>query len=85
MASAVYVLCAVMSILCSVLLFRGYSSSRNRLLLWSACCFAGLALNNLLLLIDLVMIRDVDLALLRAFTAIGSLAVLLFGLVWESK
>ncbi len=85
MAKAVYLLCAAMSILCSALLFRGFAVDRSRLLLWSGVCFAGLALNNVLLVFDLVMVPQIDLAVIRTLTAAGALAVLLFGLVWELK
>ena len=85
MASAVYLLCAIMSVVCSVLLFRGFWTSGSRLLAWSAWGFAGLAVNNVLLFLDLVVIPDVNLALVRASLAAASLGVLLFGLVWESK
>ena len=85
MASLVYILCAVTSAGCVVLLIRGYRRRRNRLLLWSSVCFAGLFLNNLLLLIDLVLAPSVDLSAWRGFTGLGALLVLLFGLVWDSK
>ena len=40
------------SLACMVLLFRGYASSRVRLLLWSALCFVFLSANNLLLVLS---------------------------------
>jgi hypothetical protein len=49
----VYLLCAATSIVCAILLIRGYRRARERLLLWSGACFIGLALNNVLLVIDL--------------------------------
>jgi hypothetical protein len=85
MAEAVYVLCALASIACAALLLRGYLASRTRLLFWSSLCFFGLALNNVLLFVDLVLIRDVDLTLARAGTALVALMVLVFGLIWESR
>ena len=85
MARAVYLLCAIMSIACSALLFRGFRVGRNRLLLWSGICFAGLALNNVLLIVDLIVVPQVDLSLLRGLTAVAAMAVLLYGLVWESR
>ena len=85
MASLVYALCAATSAGCAVLLIRGYSRQRNRLLLWSSVCFGGLFLNNLLLFIDLVLAPSVDLSAWRGFTGLGALLVLLFGLVWDSK
>lgn len=85
MAEAVYVLCAATSIVCAVLLFRGYRDTRTALLFWSSLCFAGLAINNVLLLIDRFVVPDTDLSLLRNALALAAIVVLLFGLVWESK
>ena len=85
MAELVYVLCAATSIACAVLLLRGYQRSRTRLLFWSGLCFAGLALNNVVLLIDLVIIPSVDLSLVRSGTALIAMLILLFGLVWEAR
>ena len=54
MIQLVYVLCALTSIACAVLLLRGYFRTRVRLLLWSGLCFVGLALNNALLVYGLI-------------------------------
>ena len=85
MAEAVYVLCALTSIICAVLLFRGFRKSGTRLLFWSAWSFVGLALNNLLLFVDLIIVPTIDLGILRAATALIGLMVLVFGLIWESR
>ncbi len=81
---AVYVLCAVTSALCATLLIRSYRRTRVRLLLWSGVCFVGLALNNLLLCIDLLVMPSVDLSLWRAGVALCGMMALLAGLVLES-
>lgn len=83
-AETVYILCAATSLACALLLFDGHRRSGLALLFWSGLCFAGLAVNNLLLFVDLVVVPSVDLSLWRAGTALGSLAVLIYGLVWES-
>lgn len=83
LANLIYILCALTSILCTVLLVRGYRQSRVRLLFWSACCFAGLALNNIMLIIDL-RAPAVDLQIWRTVPAIIGVALLVYGLVWES-
>jgi uncharacterized protein DUF5985 len=83
MAELTYVLCAATSILCAVLLLRGYLRSRSRLLLWSTLCFVGLAINNILLLLDLVVLPDLDLRLVRSGSALISIALLVIGLIWE--
>lgn len=85
MAEAVYILCALASMTCSALLLRTYLRSRARLLLWSSLCFIGLALNNILLFLDLVIVPDTDLSILRGLVALASVALLNFGLIWESK
>jgi hypothetical protein len=85
MATLVYALCALTSLACAVLLLRGYASSRVRLLLWSGLCFAGLALNNILLLVDKRLVPTVDLSLWRSVPAVVGVALLLYGLVWETR
>ena len=85
MATLVYALCALTSLACAVMLLRGYLASRARLLLWSGLCFTGLALNNILLLIDKRMVPAMDLSLWRTFPALAGIALLLYGLVWETR
>jgi hypothetical protein len=86
MAEAVYVLCAITSALCAVLLLRSHRRSRTRLLLWTSLSFVGLALNNLLLVIDLVLLpASIDLSLIRSMTATLAGVVLVFGLIWEAR
>ena len=70
MVETVYILCALASIVCMVLLWRGYRQSRARLLLWSSLCFIGLAGNNVLLLIDLYAVPSISLAVARSATAL---------------
>ncbi len=85
MAEAVYLLCALTSLLCAVLLVRSYRAQRSRLLLWSTLCFAGLAINNILLLVDLVLVPEIDLSLVRTGTAVSAVVLLLIGLIWEDR
>jgi hypothetical protein len=85
MATLVYALCALTSLACAVLLLRGYASTRVRLLLWSGLCFAGLALNNILLLVDKRLVPAMDLSLWRTLPAVAGVALLLYGLVWETR
>ncbi len=84
LADAIYILCALTSILCTVLLVRGYRQSRARLLFWSALCFVGLALNNIMLIVDVRMLTHVDLQIWRAVPAVIGVLLLVFGLVWET-
>lgn len=82
-AEAIYVLCAGTSSVAAWLLWRRYLRSRTRLLLWSSIGFVGLAVNNVLVYIDLVIVPANDLAVARTFAAAVGLVVLLFGLIWE--
>lgn len=84
MATAVYALCALTSIACAVLLVRAWTRGREPLLLWSGVCFAGLAANNVLLLVDLSVITDIDLRWARSVTALIGVLALIYGLVWKS-
>ncbi|HEY7509169.1 MAG TPA: DUF5985 family protein [Vicinamibacteria bacterium] len=85
MLHAIYILCAVTSLLCAALLLRAWSRTRARLLLWSAVCFAGLLAENLLLLVDVWVVPDISLVVLRRAAALGGVLALLFGLVWEAR
>jgi hypothetical protein len=84
MAEAVYLMCALTSLACAALLVRSYLANRTQLLLWSSLCFVGLALNNVLLFVDLVvLVSEVDLSLWRSGIALVSLLILVFGLIWN--
>lgn len=85
MATLVYVLCALTSTACAVLLLRGYARSRFRLLLWSGLCFAGLALNNVLLVVDKRVVPEMDLSVWRTLPALAGIALLLYGFVWDTR
>lgn len=85
MATVVYALCALTSLACAVLLLRGYASSRVRLLLWSGLCFAGLAVNNILLFVDMRIVPEVDLSVWRSIPAVIGVGLLLYGLVWDAQ
>lgn len=84
MAEAVYLMCALTSLFCAVLLIRSFRRQRSRLLLWSSLCFVGLAANNALLVVDLMILPALDLSALRATVAAVAMMMLLIGLIWES-
>lgn len=84
MAEATYLLCAITSVVCAVLLIRGYVRTKGRLLLWTACCFTGLAINNIFLVLDAAN-PSVDLSLHRTLPAFVGMVLLVYGLVWESR
>lgn len=81
--AAVYILCFLTSAACAWLLGRSYRSGRTRLLLWSSVCFVFLALNNLALVLDRVVLPNYDLRLARLLLALLAVLSLVWGLVWE--
>ncbi|HEY9217310.1 MAG TPA: DUF5985 family protein [Phenylobacterium sp.] len=83
--AAVYILCLATSVLCAGLLLRAYFASRSKLLLWTALSFVFLALNNLFLVGDLVVLPNVDLWPMRQAAALAAIGVLLYGFIWESE
>ena len=83
MATAVYILSALISLACAVLLLRSFAEARTALLLWAAVCFLGLTLNNTLLFVDKIVVTDADLSLWRTIPALAGMLALVFGLLWE--
>jgi Family of unknown function (DUF5985) len=85
MATVIYTLDALTALLCTMLLLRGYLGSRYRLLLWSGLCFAGLTFNNILLVLDKIILPAIDLSPWRAAVALTAMAILLYGMIWDSE
>ncbi|HEX2218467.1 MAG TPA: DUF5985 family protein [Gemmatimonadales bacterium] len=86
MAAAVYVLCALTSLACAVLLLRAYRDRAVRLLLWSGLAFVGFAVGNAMLVVDRVVTGPgVDLSIWRSLPVLAGLAVLIYGLVWDTR
>ena len=84
--SMLYALAGVTSLACMVLLFRAYAATGMRLLLWSALCFVGLSVNNVLLVFDLVVFpTQVDLRPWRLLAALAGLLFLLYAFIWEAE
>lgn len=83
MAELVYVLCALASMFCASLLIRNYLRTRHRLSLWAALCFSGLAVNNVVLFVDLVVAPEIDLSTIRGGVALVAMVLLVYGLVTE--
>lgn len=84
MGIIVYSLCALSSLACAVLLLRGYAQSRARLLLWSGLCFVCFFLNNAILIVDVRLLPNNDLSVVRTIPALVGIALLIYGLVWDS-
>lgn len=85
LAALIYLLCAFTALLCAVLLFSAWRRDGYRLLFWSGLCFAGLTLNNVLLVVDKLVVPEMDLSPLRSAVALAALSLLLFGLIWDAR
>ncbi len=83
MKSIAYILCALVSLLCAVMLLRGYFRGRHRLLLWSGLCFAGLTVANALVFFDLVVFPQINLYPARLVVSAISVLILFLGMIWE--
>lgn len=79
----VYLLCFATSAACAWLLMRSYRISGARLLLWSGLCFLFLAANNLVVVLDLLILRDLDMRMPRLLLSLAAVSILLFGFVWD--
>lgn len=91
MGKVIYLLCAVTSFACAAMLVRGWFRSRARLLLWAGLCFAMLTVNNALLFVDYAVYPDDTLVFLkltvptwRGIAGSTGLAMMLWGLIWDS-
>ena len=85
LAGLVYTLCAITSLLCAVLLWRGYVKSRSRVLFWSGLCFSGLMISNAVLVLDKLVYTEIDLLPVRLWITVVSLLALLFGLIYANE
>jgi hypothetical protein len=65
-------------------LFRSYRDNRARLLFWSTFCFVMLAANNIVLFVDLIVVPDVNLSVVRGVLALIGLGGL-YALIWETR
>lgn len=81
--TAVYALCFLTGATCALLLMRSYARTSMRLLMWSALCFGFLAANSFVVIVDLLIIPDMDLTLVRNALSLGGISVLLFGFIWD--
>jgi hypothetical protein len=80
-----YGLAMMTSLACAILLMRGYSRRGGRLLMWSAVCFVGLTINNVVLFVDLVIFPDIDLRLARLVPALIGMSFLLYGFICDAE
>jgi hypothetical protein len=84
-AAILYSLCALIALFCAVMLLRSFKRTGYELLRWSSYCFFGFTVNNVLLFMDRVVFPDVDMHLWRLLTALISVGLLVYGLVFKSE
>jgi hypothetical protein len=85
LSALVYLLCFLTSALCAGLLFRQHRRSATPVLVWSTACFVLLALSNLLVVIDRLVMPDVSLRTIRLGVTLLAVSVLLYGFIWEAE
>ena len=84
--AVLFLIALLTSFACMVLLFRAYLTSRLRILLWSALCFVGLTINNLLLFLDLVVLPEtIDLRVYRHAAALVGMLFLIYGFIHDTE
>jgi hypothetical protein len=83
-AKTVFLLCALTSLVCAILLLRGYAHRAVRLLLWSGLCFVCFFLSNVILFVDRFIVPTVDLSLIHMGLTLTGLVLLIHGLVRET-
>lgn len=86
MAVIIYAMCAMTALVCAIMLLKGARRSGSRMLFWSGLCFAGLFVTNGLVVADALKLVPHDNATsLRLFIALGAVALLLYGLIFEEE
>lgn len=82
----VYLLCFVTSLVCAIMLGRSYFRYRASLLFWSSACFILLAINNLIMVLDMLVLGTaIDLQLPRLVISLAAIGTLLFGFIWNGE
>jgi len=85
MVASLYIMCALTSLACAVLVLRSYTRNKYRLLFWTGLCFCGLSVNNALLVVERLFVPDQELITWRLIIALIALLPLLYGLIWEEE
>lgn len=83
--SIVYCLCFLACALCAVLLGRMFLRTSTRMLFWSACCFTLLAIANLLVVLDMLVLPAVELRSVRLWLSLSAVTMLLYGFIWDME
>lgn len=74
-------LCFAVSAACAILLLRAWRRTKLRLLMFSGLGFSGIALNNLLLVVDASAVPD--LSTWRGTPTLVGLGIFIWGLIGE--
>lgn len=85
MGPTVYILSALLCWVCAILLLRAYARQKAQLLFWSGAGFCAFGVSNILLVVDLVVVPETDLSLVRNCITLLGIGLLLRGLIWESS
>ncbi|HWB02324.1 MAG TPA: DUF5985 family protein [Verrucomicrobiales bacterium] len=81
----IYILCILTCFGCAFLLMRAFRRNKARLLFWSALHFLILGFANIVLFLDMAVIREVELLPLRTGLTLVAVLVLLYGLIFEAS
>ena len=84
-AELIYLLCAATSLAAAALLTRHYRYRRSPQLFWSSLAFAGFSVNNIMVFVDLAMLPQTDMALIRALVSAVAMFALVYGLTREMR
>lgn len=85
MILVIYLLCALTSLACAVLLHQSARRAGSRMLFWCGLCFWLMSLASALVIVDHYVITGVELWPLRHGTSLVAVAVLLYGLIFEER
>ena len=80
-----YLQCFFTSATCAWQLKRSYLRVSGQMLFWSALCFGLLAVNNLLVILDMLVVHSIDLGIYRLIASMAAVSVLVFGFIWQGE
>ena len=84
-AEIIYLACAALYLLCTVLLLKRWTQTKLSLLFWSGICFLTLTAANVLLFIDRIIVPKTDLAIYRNGATLLAIIFMLWGLIMGRK
>ncbi|MFZ5475663.1 MAG: DUF5985 family protein [Myxococcota bacterium] len=81
----VYGTCLLTALACAGLLLRAYRRTGTGLLLWAGLCFAVLAVNEALVIVDLVLVPGRSFEVYRTAAGLLAVTLMLVGLVFQRR